>query len=164
MGSGNLVIGVLVVMWLVKRQLTPRTVKEKEPYRLMIILAAVGAWQVASYVDGLHVPAATWELLVLSFAVGVVLAYVRGALVHVWRDGDVLMRQGNMVTLTLWIVSIALHIGSDLLIEQSSPALDQLGSVSLLLYLAVAIGVQRIATLRKAERLSPGTSPVPDAV
>jgi hypothetical protein len=154
MGTNNVVIGVLVVMWLVKRQLSPRTVKETEPYRLMVILAAVGAWQIASYVEDIHVPTAAWELLILSFGIGVVLAYVRGALVHVWRDGDVLMRQGNAVTLTLWIASIALHIGSDLLIEQTSPGLDQLGRVSLLLYLAVAIGVQRVATLRKADRLS----------
>jgi hypothetical protein len=153
-GSTNIVVAVLVLVWLLKRQLTPRPVKEQQPYRTMVILAAVGVWQVAAYVQGKHVPDAAWALLVLSFGVGVAIAYVRGALVHVWRDGDVLMRQGNVVTLGLWTVSIALHIGSDILIERTSSGIEQLGSVSLLLYVAVALGVQRVATLRKAEQLT----------
>jgi hypothetical protein len=67
----------------------------------------------------------------------------------------VLVRQGNAVTVVLWIIGLALHIGIDLVLRRTTTAADQLGSVSLLLYLAVTVAAQRWVVTGKAARLTP---------
>lgn len=146
----NIIVGLLVLVLVLSRQLQPRTVKEERPFALMAVLAALGMWQLADYAGGRTIPASAWALLILSLAVGAGLGAVRGQLIHVWRDNGTLMRQGNGLTVALWLVAVGLHIAVDGLIGLTAPHADSLASVSLLLYLAIALGAQRLVTLRRA--------------
>ncbi|MDT7628665.1 MAG: hypothetical protein QOI50_595 [Pseudonocardiales bacterium] len=58
------------------------------------------------------------------------------------------------VTVVLWIIGLALHIGIDLVLRRTTTAADQLGSVSLLLYLAVTVAAQRWVVTGKAAHLT----------
>jgi hypothetical protein len=97
-----------------------------------------------------------YVILVLSLAVGAVFGFLRAQVTAVWRGDDgVLVRQGNAVTVVLWIIGLALHIGIDLVLRRTTTAADQLGSVSLLLYLAVTVAAQRWVVTGKAAHLTP---------
>ncbi|MDT7692570.1 MAG: hypothetical protein QOI75_1937 [Pseudonocardiales bacterium] len=156
MSISNIVITVAVVVWLIVRQLQVRPVKENRPYRIALVLGVIGVIEISNYVGGKHLPAVAYVILVLSLAVGAVFGFLRAQVTAVWRGDDgVLVRQGNAVTVVLWIVGLALHIGIDLVLRRTTTAADQLGSVSLLLYLAVTVAAQRWVVTGKAARLTP---------
>jgi hypothetical protein len=50
----------------------------------------------------------------------------------------------------LWVVAIGVHIGLDVLFDSSAKGLS---GASILLYLAVSLGVQRLAVQSRATRL-----------
>jgi hypothetical protein len=75
----------------------------------------------------------------------------RATTVRVWLHDGRLLRQGTAVTIVLWLVAIAIHLGGDHLIAPHDA--DRLGSVSLLLYLGVSLAVQRFALGERARRL-----------
>jgi hypothetical protein len=156
MSISNIVIAVAVVVWLIVRQLQVRPVKENRPYRIALVLGVIGVIEISNYAGGKHLPPVAYVILVLSLAVGAVFGFFRAQVTSVWRGDDgVLVRQGNAVTVVLWIVGLALHIGIDVLLKRTAPAADQLGSVSLLLYLAVTVAAQRWVVTGKAARLIP---------
>ncbi|WP_052589994.1 DUF1453 family protein [Luteipulveratus mongoliensis] len=150
----NIIAAALVLLFILNRQLKPRAIREDRPYRQMLILGAIGFYQLGSYDEAASVSTTAWVLLAVSFVVGVAFALVRGTQVHVWREGGVLMRQGNAVTIALWVVSIAVHIGIDVLIGGTGSAAEGLGTTSILAYLAAVLAVQQFVTLRRAEALA----------
>ncbi|RKR86647.1 hypothetical protein BDK92_0890 [Micromonospora pisi] len=98
----------------------------------------------------------------VSLLIGVGFGVARARLMHLWRDRGILVRQGNWTTVSLWIIGLGIHIASDAALEAVAPAAADLGTVSLLLYLAVMLGAQRWALLRRAARLltaRPGGAP-----
>jgi len=64
------------------------------------------------------------------------------------RDGRA-WQQGNWITALLWIIGLAAHLGYDALVYKSSA----LGNVTILLYLAVSLAVQRVILQTRADRL-----------
>ena len=69
-----------------------------------------------------------------------------------WQDGQV-WRKGGVLTAILWIASLGAHLGFDAWIARDSPRLAQLGSVTILLYFAVTLGVQRLFLAIRARKL-----------
>jgi hypothetical protein len=64
-------------------------------------------------------------------------------------------RQGTVLTAALWIVSLATHLVLDAVIDHST-TITALGTSSILVYLAVTLGVQREIVRWRASRLVPG--------
>jgi hypothetical protein len=72
-----------------------------------------------------------------------------------WQDGQV-WRKGGVLTAILWIASLAAHLGYDAWIARDSARLAQLGSVTILLYFAVTLGIQRLFLAIRASKLRQG--------
>jgi hypothetical protein len=78
-----------------------------------------------------------------SLIVGGGLGALRALTVNIWRDdsGSALVKE-TILTAALWIVSFVVHLALQLGIN-SSTKIAGFGASSLLLYLAVTLGVQR---------------------
>jgi hypothetical protein len=152
----NIVIAVAVVGLLIYRQLKIRPVRERTAARLVLILGVIGVVEMVDAAKGHSLSAQTFGWLALGIAVGAGLGAARAVSVQVWRDDSgVAWRRGTVLTAGLWIVSLAAHFGSDALVDHSTTA-KGLGSASILLYLAVSLGVQRELIRWRAARLPAG--------
>ena len=151
--AGNIVIALAVLALILSRQLRTREVREEQPYRIMAILAVIGVVEVVQFAQHHDVPGVAWALIAASLVVGAALGVARGLTVHVWREDGVLYRKGNAVTLVLWLISLGSHIALDAVLPHTGGDASGLGSTSILLYLAVTLGVQQLYVLQRAEHL-----------
>lgn len=152
----NILIAAVVLAWVISRQLRARPLKEQRPYSLMIVLAVVGLFQLAQLAGREQVTGAAYAALVAGLVSGAIFGWLRGRHVHLWRADGVLTRQGNWLTVALWVVGLAIHVGLDLAGAALSPhngATNSLGTVGIMVYLAVTLAAQRFATLARARNL-----------
>lgn len=153
MSVGNIVVGLLVLAFILYRQLQPRAIRENNPYRIMGILAIIGVLELVSFGNKHDVPGSAWLLLAASIAVGAGFGVLRGLFVHVWRRNGVLVRQGNASTVVLWLVAIAIHFAADVFIGHESPNAKGLADTGTLLYLAFALAAQQAAVIQRGKHL-----------
>lgn len=159
----SVVIGLLVVGWLCYRQLQTRTVKEDRGVRGAVILVAAGLAIAYNYLKVHDVDAVVLALTAGSLVIGIALGALRGRLVHLWREDATLYRRGNAVTVVIWIVGLAAHIGLDLLAVQLQPSAESFGSNTLLLYIALSLAAQKFVMLERAKRLDEHPEQAPTA-
>lgn len=151
----NVLIGLVVVAWLIYRQLQARPAKETSAARLILILGAIGVVDTVQAVKGHTLGASTVALLLVGVLVGAGFGALRAMTVKVWRASDgVAWRQGTLVTGVLWIVSLAVHFGVDALVDHTT-TITGLGTATILIYLAVTLGVQREIVRARAAGLRP---------
>jgi hypothetical protein len=149
----NIVIGVAVVALLVVRQMSTRRVREDTAFRFMLILGVIGIVLMVDAAKGHPLPARAVLVVVAGLVLAVLLGAVRALTVRIWRDpSGVAWRRGTGWTAALWIVSLAAHLGLDPLAGDSSVA-KSFVSASILLYLALTLGVQREVLRARAARL-----------
>ncbi len=151
MGSESIVVGLVVLVWLLWRQAQVRELRHDRGYLLPLALVAIGVVQIVGYERDHPLAGAGIALLVLSIVVAAGFAIVRATTVRVWLHDGRLLRQGTGMTIILWLVALAVHLGGDHLIAPHDA--DRIGSVSLLLYLGVSLAVQRFALGERARRL-----------
>ncbi len=138
---------------------------ETSSIRLVLILGAAGIFEISKAIGPHHLTAAAVAWLAVSLMAGAVMGAIRAATVRIWRaqDGSA-WRQGTMITGALWLISLAAHLALDTIIDHAS-RMPTLGTSSILLYLAVTLGIQReivrrrTAPLAPAERHDPGWTP-----
>jgi hypothetical protein len=148
----NLLIGVLVLGWILYRQLQARPAKTD--LRLPLILGIVGIVQLTSFLGQHgHHPGYVFAALAGSLVIAVVLAAARAATIHIWVDNGQAWRKGTVLTAVLWIISLGAHLGYDYLVDGRG-ALAGLGAASLVLYFAVTYTVQRLIIQARASRIS----------
>src|SRR5487761_8522 len=144
----NLAIGVIVLFYILSRQLVARPAKTD--VRLPLVLAAIGLIQLAEFLHrgdhGTEIIAA----LAGSFVIAAACGAVRAATVHVWVDGGQAWRKGTWLTAALWIASLAIHLGYDYVVDGRG-ANAGLGAATLLLYFAVTYTVQRLVVNGRAK-------------
>lgn len=150
----SLVIGVAVLLLLLSRQLTVRRLKEN--YRLSLILAIIGIVEFVNFLNGHPTDKGGIAVAVIgSLVIALVAGAVRSLTVQVWRDpGGQLLRKGTWVTLVLWIVSLAAHLGYDDLVAGHITGKNggNVGDATILLYLVVTLTVQQFVLLRRVAR------------
>lgn len=153
-------IDVLVVAWVLYRQVKVRRVWPRLTLRLPVVLAVIGIVELLTYTASRHVSGTVAGILTLSFVVGAIgLGALRAATVRIWRTEGAVLRQGTWLTIVLWLVSLGLHYGAEGWID----ALHGPGgivSASLLLWLGVTYGVQNAVVHWRAERLQEPDDPV----
>jgi drug/metabolite transporter (DMT)-like permease len=154
MGSETILIALVVLAWLLWRQLQVRELRHDRGYVFPLAICVVGVVQIAAYNHEHRPPDSALALLALSIVVAAAFSIWRATTVRVWLHDGRLLRQGTAVTIVLWLVAIGVHLGGDHLIAPHDA--DRLGSVSLLLYLGVSLGVQRFALGERARRLLTG--------
>jgi hypothetical protein len=88
--------------------------------------------------------------IVASLVIGGALGAARAFSAKLWRNQDgSAMSQGTPVTAVLWVISLGAHLAMEVGIDHSTK-IGGLGASSLLLYLAVTLGVQREVLRRRA--------------
>jgi hypothetical protein len=148
----NILIAVLIVAYLIARQLVTRPVRERSAARLVLILGVIGIIEMVQSVKGHKLGAETITLVAAGIVMGALLGLARAVTVRVWRDtAGLAWRRGTVLTAMLWVVSLAAHLGIDVVVDHSTTA-KGLASASILLYLGVTLGVQReVIRLRAAQ-------------
>ena len=151
MNVTEIVIGVAVVLLLLARQVQKRSVKEDSRPIIVLILAVVGLFEAGQFIKAHPVGSQAVLLAVASLALAAVFGVIRAFTVRLWREDGQLFRQGNALTIVLWLVSIGIHFGGDTLIDSSAKGLS---TSTLLLYLAVTLGVQQVVVRYRAGQLA----------
>jgi predicted permease len=142
----NIAIGIALIGWLLSRQIRIRPVRDSSSAKLFLVLGAIGLIET---IDTIHtkgngtVGTATILWIAGSLVVAAVFGVVRAMNVKVWKNkAGRIVSKGSVTTIVLWIVSLALHFAFELGIDHSSDV-SGLGSVTILLYIALSLGVQR---------------------
>jgi hypothetical protein len=118
------------------------------------VIGVIGACQfVAKHHPGTVTYAAALGSPVLAAGFGV----LRAATVRIWlQDGRPWWRVSG-VTASLWIVALAAHLGYDALV--AGHGRDDVGAATIVLYLAVSLGIQRLIVHQRAQRLQQAQRP-----
>jgi hypothetical protein len=145
--SVNVLIGLVVVAWILWRQTQKRPVREDRKPTVLLILLVLGVLQLSTYFKTASSTVPVIGLLVGSLVLAAGFGVVRGYTVRLWRQDGQLFRQGTWLTIVLWLAGIGVHIGFDALVDSSAKGL---GTASILLYLAVSLGTQRLVVQSRA--------------
>ena len=105
-----------------------------------------------------HAGAVTYAALLGSLVLAAAFGVLRAATVRIWLQEGQPWSRGSWVTASLWIVALAAHLGYDALVAGSRTA--GVGNATIVLYLAVSLGVQRLVVHQRAGRLRQGGAPV----
>lgn len=151
MNITEIVIGVAVVILLLARQVQKRSVKEDSRPLIFLILAVVGLFEAGQYIKAHPVNSEAILLSVASLVLAAVFGVIRAYTVRLWREDGQLFRQGNVLTVLLWIIAIGIHLGGDMLIDGAAKGLS---TSTLLLYLAITLGVQQTVVRYRAGQLA----------
>ena len=138
----NGVVAALVLVWLLKRQLSARPVRERS--WLPIALVIVGACETISYAHQFGMSARSATVLATSVGLGVLLAVGRAYTVRLWDNDATTMQQGNYWTAALWIIALAQHLALEALLDKN------LAAVTLLAYFGLSMLAQRLTLLQRA--------------
>jgi len=160
---GNIVIGLAVLGLLISRQVITRPVREHSAARIFLILGVIG---LVETIEALH-PKGSGNVntmgllwLVASLLVAGALGIVRAQSVHIWQNkAGVMLMRGTAITMLLWLVAIAIHFAFEYAIDHATHA-STTGSATILLYLAVSLGVQRETVRLRAAKMRAET-PIP---
>ena len=148
----DIVLGVLVLGLVIYRQLVARPINARG-LRLMVILAVIGVIETVDYLQKYHGSTGTYAALAGSLVLAAVFGVLRAGTVRIWsQDGQVWMK-GNWLTAALWIVAIGVHLGYDALVARGHGSGGDVGTATIVLYLAVSLGVQRLVAQFRASRM-----------
>lgn len=147
----SIAIGVVIVVLLIARQMMKRSVREDRKPIIMLVLFVIGLYDIGQYLHGHSVGGTAIAMTAASIVIAAVLGVVRAYTVRLWREGGTLWRQGTVLTLVLWVLSIGVHFGADFLIG-GGPS-QGLTNTSLLLYIAVTFGLQQLIVQSRAARI-----------
>jgi hypothetical protein len=150
----DVILGLVVLALLIYRQLRSRPVSASG-LRLIAILVVIGVIQTYQFLDKHHSGAVAYAALGGSLVLAAVFGALRAATVKVWLQGDQAWSKGNWLTAVLWILALAAHLGYDALVTPGRGS-SGLGAATVVLYLAVSLGIQRAITQVRANRLQPG--------
>src|ERR1700761_346127 len=143
MSFANIVIGLLVLGWIISKQVPPQPLTSKT--RLGLILAVVGLAETWNFTQHQHVTGADVALTTLSIAIGLGLAVVHARTIRVWAgDQGQVWQQGGWATALLLVAGLGQHLLVDSLVAPG------FGSASLLLYFGIVIFAQRWVVLGHA--------------
>lgn len=147
-GVADTVVSVAVLCYVLYRQRQVRVLQTA--LLLPVVLGVVGLVSVLSDAKSHPLSAGQVAVLVaLLLADAVALGAVRAFTVRTWRDGEQVLRQGSWLTVGLWLVGVAVHEGA--------LAAVRIDSSSLLLYVGLTLGAQRLVLDARARSRGAGT-------
>ncbi len=142
-------LGTLILILVLLRQVRVRPVPRVFQPRLPVVIGVIGLFEMFSYAGNHHVSSAAWLWVVGTLVVGALgFGILRGLSMRVWSGNGWVLRQGNAVTMALWLVSLLVHFVGDS--GQSHAGAASLEGASFLLYLGVTLGVQYYVVYRRA--------------
>ncbi len=142
-------LGVVVLILVLLRQVRVRPVPRVFQPRLPLVLGVIGLFEMFSYAGNHHVSSTAWLWVAGTLVVGALgLGVLRGLSMRVWTGNGWVLRQGNAITMALWLVSLLVHFAGDA--GQSHVGAAGLEGASLLLYLGVTLCAQYYVVYRRA--------------
>ena len=147
----NVILGVAVLVFLIYRQLSVRPVNASA-LRLIAVLLVIGLLQTYRFLSQNHAHPLTFAALGGSLVLAAIFGALRARTVRVWLDDGQAWSQGNWLTAVLWIASLAAHLGYDILVGHGN-GIRGLGVATIVLYLAISLGFQRVLVMQRAHRL-----------
>jgi hypothetical protein len=142
-------VGALILILVLLRQVRVRPVPRVFQPRLPVVLGVIGLFEMASYAGNHHVSSTAWLWVVGSTLVGALgLGALRGLSMRVWTGNGWVLRQGNALTMALWLVSLLVHFAGDTAGSHAGAA--GLQGASFLLYLGVTLCAQYYVVYRRA--------------
>ncbi|WP_157407504.1 DUF1453 domain-containing protein [Actinomadura atramentaria] len=151
---GNVLLALVAVVLVLRRQLAVRPIDERSAFTLPLVLGVIGLVS-GGLVDRAH-PAVSGGLLAAGLAVAVGSGVVRAFTVRVWLDdAGAPWRRGTAWTVVTWLVTVALRAG--LIAVGYASGLHEGGGV--LLFLAVSLIVQGLLVGYRARNLRAGARP-----
>jgi hypothetical protein len=148
-GNISIITGLLVLVFIIYRQRRIRLVRESVSITLPLVLAILGLSNFEYYLRSNPLTMTSMVSIIVSLlflAVG--MGAARAFTIRIWSQNGDVFRQATWLTISLWIVSIALHI-----------AVDQIGNTgesTLLIYYAITLFVQRSIVYARAKKVLPG--------
>jgi len=143
--TAEMIVAALVLVWVVVRQLRVRRLDPRSTVAWVVL--GVGAVVTLASLDDRPVTTHDVALLTASAAAGGVLAVARAYTVRVWRTDDGVLRQGDVPTAVLWVVSIGQHLLVDGRVGDRA-----LAHASLLASLGFVLLVQNLVLVARARR------------
>jgi hypothetical protein len=142
-------LGAVILILVLLRQVRVRPVPRVFQPRLPVVIGVIGLFEMFSYAGGHHVSSSAWLWVLGTLVVGAVgLGVLRGLSMRVWSGNGWVLRQGNAITMALWLVSLLVHFAGDT--EQAHAGASGLEGASFLLYLGVTLCVQYYVVYRRA--------------
>ncbi|WP_125764010.1 hypothetical protein [Companilactobacillus hulinensis] len=133
----NIVLALLILYVVIKRQLEARTVRFKPEFFIIVILFGIAS--IGDAINKQHLNISQSNIYVfgiLSLISAAIFAALRAWSYKLWLDDDgLVMREGNWMTIVWWIIGIGMHVAVDQIWNKSS--------VTLLLYLGITLLIQR---------------------
>ncbi len=107
-------LGALILVLVLLRQVRVRPVPRVFQPRLPIVIGVIGLFEMFSYAGNHHVPSSAWLWVLGTLVIGGIgLGVLRGLSMRVWTGNGWVLRQGNAVTMALWLVSLLVHFVGD---------------------------------------------------
>jgi hypothetical protein len=144
----DVILGVAVLVLLIYRQLRIRPVNASA-LLLIAILVIIGLFQAYRFLSRTHAHPLTFAAIGGSLVFAAIFGALRASTVRIWLEDRQAWSQGNWLTAALWIASLAAHLGYDILVAHG-PGARGLGTATIVLYLAVSLGFQRLLVLQRA--------------
>ena len=142
-------LGAVILILVLLRQVRVRPVPRVFQPRLPLVIGIIGLFEMFSYADNHHISSSAWLWVLGTLVVGALgLGVLRGLSVRVWSGNGWVLRQGNAITMALWLLSLLVHFAGDT--GQSHAGAAGLEGASFLLYLGVTLCVQNYVVYRRA--------------
>ncbi|WP_040509847.1 hypothetical protein [Gordonia soli] len=141
------ILVVVAIVFLLYRQTRERPVS-RSTVTVPVVLGAVGIYQTVDYLQNHHHTVGDIVAVLVGFVVAAAIAVPRAHQVKIYRDAaGVVVSRGGPATIALWVVAIVAHAAISLGVpmafgEPMARGLSGLDGASILVYLAITIGVQ----------------------
>ncbi|HWD83203.1 MAG TPA: hypothetical protein VG497_30090 [Kribbella sp.] len=143
----GILIGVLVLVRVIGRQVTGSLVTQKSLFVMPAILLGVGVVSLASVAH--TVTTGQLAFLALEAVVLIGLGFARGASVRLTPTDRGLFQKGTAATLVLWLLTIGLRIGTTFAAAAIWPH-STVGQAAIALTIGLTIGAQNAMVYRRA--------------
>lgn len=148
----DLAIDAAAFAWILFRQRRVRRVRLRLSGRFPIILSLVGLAQFLHYTETHSLGAKVSGLVIGSFVVGgAVFGAIRAVTVRLTPLQKGVAQQATWLTIGLWLVSVGVHFSLTGIVSSLHGPIGVLGA-SVLLYLAISLGVQNTVVHHRAIR------------
>ncbi|MFF0269727.1 hypothetical protein [Kribbella sp. NPDC004536] len=143
----GILIGVLVLVRVIGRQVTGSLVTQKSLFLMPALLLGVGVLSLSSVVH----TATVGELafLALEGVVLIGLGFARGASIRLTPTDQGLFQKGTAATLVLWLVTIGLRISTSVAAAALWPH-SPVGQASIAVTIGLTIGAQNAMVYRRS--------------
>jgi hypothetical protein len=105
-------LGLLFFIWIVRMQLRTRTLRQRTNPLFYVIIGLIGVIQIVTSVQHgtLKLNALTLSGLTLLAVFAITMGFLRAATLDIWQTNHQYFRKGNLKTIGMWLITLALHL------------------------------------------------------